>query len=85
MYKKTLAVLLVVLMLVMGGVKIKAESCMEIGSRTVGRCDGDNCYKNGSISPHYISNLIIKYRCWSNSGIETIREELVSSQRSGCC
>ena len=85
MYKKTLAVLLVVLMLVMGGVKIKAESCEVIDTRTYRNCEGNNCYKNKSTSAHYIVQVNTILRCWDNGGREYITEEPGGRQNSGCC
>lgn len=85
MYKKTLAVLLVVLMLVMGGARIKAESCEATGTRTYRNCEGDNCYKNGSTSPHYIVQVNTILRCWDNGGREYTTESKGGRVKSGCC
>lgn len=85
MHKKTLAVLLVVFMLAMGGVKIYAKSCEVISSWTESTCEGDNCYKNGATGPHYIYRIIKEMRCWDNDGSEFITQKRGERQRSGCC
>lgn len=85
MYKKILAVLLVVLMLVMGGVKIHAKSCEVIDFWTESTCEGDNCYKNGATSPHYIYRIIYRMMCWGDDGREYPAQKRGERQRSGCC
>lgn len=85
MYKKALAVLLVVLMLVMGGVKVKADHCEQTGYYTVGNCEGDNCYKNGNTGPHYISQTFYRLKCWTDGGREYDAVKPGERRKSGCC
>lgn len=86
MYKKTLAVLLVVLMLVMGGVKVKAEHC---GSpRMISRityCEGTNCMKWGVALPNYMEEVEYGKDCWTSSGKYYYAVDHFENRKIGCC
>ena len=85
MYKKTLTVLLVVLMILSGGIRVNADSCTVTGTKTYSNCEGDNCFKNGATGPHYIYRIVTTYACWTNDGRYYPKTDPGTRQNSGCC
>lgn len=85
MYKRTLALLIVVLIILSGAIRVNADSCKETGSKTYSNCEGDNCYKSGATGPHLIIRVMTTYDCWTDDGRYYTTTDPGMRQNSGCC